>query len=242
MNRRAARALLLYAMIVGIMAGVAGAQTPPPQAKPAEGDLAYPPDAIVSGLSLPEWLARNGQWSNSLPVASSPLNDPTGERCAFGQSGPVFFLAGSGAATGRLACTVPPDTALLLTVLGGECSTAEPPPFFGSNEAELTACATALFDQPTSVQVTVNTEYVADVRDYRVTSPLHYLILPEDNWLRVPAGVVASVASGYYVILKPLPVGTHVVSFRGSLPAVGAANTATYEITVAAEDIATPVD
>ena len=61
-------------------------------ATPAAASLALPPDATVGGLGLADWVVRSQQWLLSFPSAINPAFDLTGERCAYGQSGPVFFL------------------------------------------------------------------------------------------------------------------------------------------------------
>ena len=53
-----------------------------------------PPGEPYAGATLGEWDARWWQWAVSLPVPVNPNLDPTGERCGYGQSGPVFFLPG----------------------------------------------------------------------------------------------------------------------------------------------------
>ena len=83
-------------------------------------------------------------------MAIDPGADPTGERCGYGQAGPVFFLVQSGEEAAERTCTIPAGTALLLPLLDASCSTVEPPPFFGRDEAELRACTEALFTSPRS--------------------------------------------------------------------------------------------
>jgi len=54
-----------------------------------------PPDSTYNGLTYAEWSAKWWQWGVSVPVKKSPFIDPTGENCDQGQSGPVWFLAGT---------------------------------------------------------------------------------------------------------------------------------------------------
>src|SRR5512135_1078604 len=53
-----------------------------------------PPNAKPYGKSLNQWNAEWWKYVFQFPADTSPLTDPTGERCATGQSGPVFFLMG----------------------------------------------------------------------------------------------------------------------------------------------------
>jgi hypothetical protein len=65
----------------------------------------FPPvDGLYDHLSVAWW-----QWVLAQPAATNPLPDPTGGRCAVGQSGPVFFLVGTSGTEPvvRDRCTVP---------------------------------------------------------------------------------------------------------------------------------------
>src|SRR5215210_5787367 len=129
--------LRYWTLVLALVALALGGQTAAGQdATPALTAVVLPPDAEVEGLSLAAWKARWWQWFFSLPEESNPLFDETGERCGYGQSGPVFFLAGAPTSVER-ACTVPLGLTILVPVTGAECSTVEPPPFFGRDEAEL---------------------------------------------------------------------------------------------------------
>ena len=70
-----------------------------------------------------------------------------------------------------------------------ECSTLEPPPFFGRTEDELRACATAWLDSVTDYQASVNGQDVGDLDAYRSTSPLFTLTFPENNVFGADPGV-----------------------------------------------------
>jgi hypothetical protein len=48
------------------------------------------------GNTWGEWSARWVQWALSIPAATNPILDPDGENCELGQSGSVWFLAGTG--------------------------------------------------------------------------------------------------------------------------------------------------
>lgn len=202
--------VLLALALVGSAAALA--QDATPGGTPAGTALALPPDATVGGATLGEWSARWNQWLLSFPNASSPIFDETGERCASGQHGPVFFLAASllPELDVARACTVPAGTALFVPLHGFGCSTVEPPPYFGRGEAELRACAKRLTDAPVDQTLTVDGATIPTA-PYRHQSPLHRIALPPDNLLGVAPTVAAAVLDGYDVLLAPLPVGTHTV-------------------------------
>ena len=61
-----------------------------------EDSVTFPPDSIPYQRTYAEWTAEWWKWFISIPTGDNPLNDPSGERCALGQQGPVWFLVGSG--------------------------------------------------------------------------------------------------------------------------------------------------
>jgi hypothetical protein len=168
--------------------------------------VAFPPEVAIHGASLGTWSARYWQWVTSLPVGVNPAQDPSGERCGYGQHGPVFFVPRN-----LPPCAVPADVAVFVPIAGGACSTLEPPPFHGENEEELAACAAGEADRYTGVVVRVDGEVVPTIERYRARSPVFTLRLPEDNILAVPAGTGRAVADGYQFILAPLAPGAHEV-------------------------------
>ena len=164
-----------------------------------------PPDESWGGLTRGEWDARAWQWSVSQPVDIDASSEVTDESCGYGQSGPVFFLSGS-----QQTCVVAEGTAILVKVAGVECSTAEPEPYFGRDEDELRACATAaLSDEVSDLQARVNGQEVADLEAYRTGSPMFTLTWPENNRFGVEPGVAQSVSEAYNFIIAPPPPGEY---------------------------------
>ncbi|WP_270888821.1 hypothetical protein [Pedococcus sp. 5OH_020] len=114
-----------------------------------------------------------------------------------------------GAAT--VACTVSPGTPVLITAESSECSTLEPPPFYGANEAALRACARAADEGFTMIALTLDG---VPTPLTQVETSLLALDLPADNILGVPAQPAFSVAHGWVALLHPLTPGTHHVMLR----------------------------
>lgn len=206
------------------------------EATPGSAELTVlAPDESYAGLTRGEWDARWWQWATSMPEEINPNFDPTGERCGYGQFGPVFFtpagLAPSpddGAAPIR--CVVPEGTGLFVSLGGTECSTVEPPPYFGRNEAELRECAALQSDTFTSVEATVNGVDLPDIERYRTDSPLFTLNFPEDNFFGVPEGAALSVSNGYSLLIAPPPPGEYDLTF--STVSEGSPDRSTFSLTV----------
>jgi hypothetical protein len=184
-----------------------------------------PPDERWGGASRGEWDARSYQWAVSMPEAVNPLFDATGERCGYGQSGPVFFLPGNfaeGSAEGvHRTCVVAEGTAIYLGVVGANCSTLEPSPFFGRTEDELRACASAWLDNEiVDFEARIDGHAVADLNAYRFSSPLFTLTYPANNIFGAEPGVAQAVSEGYGFIIAPPPPGEYEIAW--SVLSVGA--------------------
>ncbi|CAN5706916.1 hypothetical protein BH23CHL4_BH23CHL4_08650 [soil metagenome] len=93
-------------------------------------------------------------------------------------------------------CIVPAGMALFVPLHGAECSTVEPPPFFGRDEAALRACAEGMTGLPGDLSLTVNGQELLTSELTQVTTPLFTFNFPENNVFGVSAGIAASVASG----------------------------------------------
>lgn len=192
--------ILLIALIFMIAMFVALALQP----SPSSDSVVYGPGVLVEGVSQEEWSARHWQWTLGLPAGSNPGQDVSGASCAYGQSGPVFFVPRNFA-----PCTIPAGKSILIPIAGTECSVSERPPFSGTSEDELRNCAAGEMERYTNIEVRIDGEVVPNIQAYRVSSPLFSVVLPENNVLGAPAGMTYATADGYQVVIKPLPPGEH---------------------------------
>ena len=190
-----------------------------------------PPNSNAYGMSYGEWSAKWWVWTYSMPVDHHPLYDTAD--CSAGQLGKVWFLGGTytassfpGGATGNVdrSCTVPTGTALFFPVINSEAATLEGD---GSGDAALRAKATFYQDHATGLYAEIDGVPVDNLQIYRVQSPLfQYGPLPLNN---VPCnngfGTCADltgkisdfVGDGVYLLLPPLPVGKHEITFGGQV-------------------------
>lgn len=212
-------------------------------AQPPMGDfLAYPPDSQPFGMTYGDWSAAYWQYVFSIPASTNPLLDTTGSDCAVGQSsGPVFFLNTtpvSGASVKRL-CTVPFGKALWIPNSIAECSNLETPPDYGGDPQQARTCAGAYIDgvSKQTVKFTVDGMKISPADSFRVVSPNFTFTMPaQDNILGLD-GVTSgsSVSDGYFLMLRPLPRGHHVIHFEGAYltgPGAGTTCDVTYYLTV----------
>jgi hypothetical protein len=69
----------------------------------------------------------------------------------------VYFLPGNFSADPvEISSVVLQGMAIFVGLGGAECSTVEPPAFFGSTEEEMAACATAATDTLVQVSASIN--------------------------------------------------------------------------------------
>jgi hypothetical protein len=177
----------------------------------------FPADTIQYNLTYGEWTARWWQWVVSIPEGRNPSADETGENCGEGQSGPVWFLAGTFGGLNIRNCDIPAGRSILFPVINAECSYAEYPDL--QTEPELRSCGVSSNDGVTELMVTIDGQAIdeSQLRSYRVQSPLFNLTLPENNIFGLPAITTQAVSDGFWVFLPPLAPGEHEVHFRGAI-------------------------
>jgi len=198
----------------------------------------YAPNENVLGMSYGDWSAAWWQYILLFTNDVSPYLDTTGQYCNEGQGGPVFFLVGGPVNPTIRSCTIPAGKALFAPIINVECSSVESPPFEGKNAQEARACA-ALWNDGTDIKhlkFTIDGIKVKQLGDFRVQSPYYYfnMMPPDNNFLGVPGATEGySVSDGYWVMVKPLSPGTHVIHFEGSWTAAGGnVQNVTYNLTV----------
>ena len=175
-------------------------------------------DATPYGLTYGEWTARWWQWAYSIPSDVHPAYDDSGEYCAEGQSGPVWFLAGTYEHPAERHCTIPAGKAILFPILNSECSYVE---FPGLNtEKELRQCAKQIQDSVVHLEASIDGTPISGLEQYRVQSTLFNLTLGQNNILELPANTnTQAISDGNWVFLKPLSPGEHIIYFKGGLEA-----------------------
>lgn len=183
----------LLAACVLCIAGAAGGEPAAPAARDA---LAAGP---VDGVALEEWTARWWQWAESQWIA--PYRDPDGRLCALGQSGPVWFLAGTDGTFDALrTCTIPAGVHVLVPVINMMQSVRSRG---GKAEcADLRAGVAVNNDRLVSAVVLLDGRSLGDIRRHRVRT---------SGCFRLGGHATARLAAadGYWLMLAPLPPGRH---------------------------------
>lgn len=191
-------------------------------------------DSVAFGRTYGEWAAAHWQWKFSIPVASHPLFDNAD--CSTGQSGPVWFLGPKFRHHGAFtrSCSVPAGKALFVGIWGDEDSAPEEANGYGCGNllpllqgtiAEMYQCAQSYeFSGVTGLSFEIDGEAVRDLKErFDVQTPVFGYTLPADNLLEavgetgIPEGTYfPAVNEGVYVMLSPLPPGSHVLEFSAA--------------------------
>jgi hypothetical protein len=171
-------------------------------------------DSKPYGSTYGQWAANWWNWITSIPEENNPVGDETGEKCAIGQKGPVWFLPGTAGGKLERSCTVPAGKAIFMVILDAECSKTEFPKL--NTEEEFRKC-TGDLNEGATLSATVDGIKLKDLEKYRVESPMFNMTFPSNNIFGQKAGPTIAKSDGWYVILEPLSPGTHNVSFAGSV-------------------------
>jgi hypothetical protein len=195
-----------------------------------------PTGATVAGKTIGEWSALWWQWAAALAPPGDPFTDTTGAFAEVNQAGPVFFLAGSPGGSNRRQFEVPTNTCLLVPLLASEWSQLELG--FDQTATQIRQAAQQLANKINSLHATLDGTAIAQATllAHRETSPDFSFVAAANN----PVGILAvgnsgiAVADGYFLMLDPLPPGTHVLKYGGGMSAYGVSLDETDTITVTA--------
>jgi hypothetical protein len=180
-----------------------------------------PPDSRPYQKSYAKWGAAWWQWVLGIPADKNPLFDLTGEFAAEGQSGPVWFLAGSWVGYVERTCTVPAGKALffpLANVVSGaavyDCQPSVPDT--PCEVPVLRSIAKSWIDPVDLLEAEVDGVTLQDLFSYRAAPPGAFPItIPELNVVGLPAGAYAPhVCDGYWLMVEPLKAGQHTIHFK----------------------------
>jgi hypothetical protein len=201
-----------------------------PAVAQADDSVVVPPTGTVyNDLAVAWWQYAYGQ-----PLKTNPLVDPTGANCATGQSGSVFFLAGtngSGKVT-RDQCTVTGQKQLFFPLLNaidfhafpndGLTTPKKVYADFQSYGFRADKLKALVDDVPIDNLNPATTPYRACAAPVAGCTPDSFsFTLPKDNLFTASYGLPArtyapAVQDGYYLLLNPLKPGQHTIKFFGT--------------------------
>ncbi len=179
------------------------------------------------GMSYSEWNAEWYKWIYEYPYGEEcqlPIDDSTGENCGIGQSGDVFFLAGSIAADTtvvvRDGCKVPSGKALFFPVANSVADNGGVPEPLPDEDNQAAVEGTLGMIQTENLFASVDEEELTDLERFETDIAEFAYELPEEpNFYTClgASGVTGTIspayAGGYYVMVAPLSKGAHTIRF-----------------------------
>jgi hypothetical protein len=174
----------------------------------------FPPGFQFEGRSAASLSADWWKWAMSSPEEIDPVRDLTGEHCAIGQTGKVWFLSGGfGSSKIHRSCVIPADKYIFFPVVNMS--------YWAPTENSGYTCemakSHAAMNNDTALDLFVEVDGVAvkEVRNYRARTEDCF-----DIFERVPKRFHAynaypSASDGYWILLRPLTKGKHTIKFGG---------------------------
>lgn len=228
-NARKWRRFMPWLAATLVMVGVLALTGPFPGAGAAANlnPGVIPPQARAHGMSYGEWVGAWWKWAASIPAGQNPILDTTGEFGSIGQSGPVWFLAGSFGGTVSRQLVIPPGKTLFFPVFNSlwwapddlDDATWLAEDILGLDASQMTdeelisLIANYQVDFATLMEVTVDGVPVQGLSRYRAESQPQDLT-DTDLLDTIGAEVShpnAAIGAGYWLMLAPLPPGKHTV-------------------------------
>lgn len=203
-----------------------------------------PVSSHAYGMTYAEWSAAWLKWAVSIPAASNPLLDDSGVYAAVGQSGKVWFLAGT-TGSGDVApvvreISIPAGTPLFFPIINSfwlNTPDLGDAPWSPEQEAFARSLIADSVDTAYGLTLKIDKRSVSNLSDFRVKSVAAKCIVPNENIF----GLIDlynpydCVADGYWVMIPPLSVGSHTIHFKGGLADSSFFLDVTYKIKVKPE-------
>jgi len=175
------------------------------------------------GIPFKDWTAKWSSWYFSIPKEKQWNNrDSTGyvpEDCSYlqDQTNPVFYMPFVGAELGSKAtmtCNVPQNKAILVPI-DGATSDYSDPTVKTKTPNELIRLLTQSNIYPVSFDLTLDGHplSITNEEKYKVTSNLFDLVLPANNIWGERPGPDKAITQNWWVMLKPLPPGDHILHY-----------------------------
>ncbi len=175
-------------------------------------------DSFPYGLTYGQWTVKWWNWFLSTAKSINPVLDQTGEHASVNQPlHDVWFLSGkmadeNGNLPSRL-CGMPTGRSVLFPVINCEVNPLEYPEL--KTEQELIDHVTA--DENTIVQkVCLLDGTPIPVQRVKSDPTIFEVTINDNNVYNIRSGRTVAYGEGYWVFLKPLSLGDHMLYFRGS--------------------------
>jgi hypothetical protein len=176
----------------------------------------YSRDSAPFGIPYEDWPANWWSYNVKFSAEEHPRDNFSPERCNLDQeqSDPVYYLPDNLSGEEERRCTVPVGKAILGPQITGSCWDDDTDPKL-KTEAGLRECSRE-GQEFGVVRATLDGRELQGLEQYRVTSDVFNMTIPENNAFQSPPGTFPAIADGFFVFLEPLPVGEHTLQLQQS--------------------------
>ncbi|QLQ31492.1 MAG: hypothetical protein HZT40_07680 [Candidatus Thiothrix singaporensis] len=167
---------------------------------------------MVGGRLVSEYPNIWWQWTYTMPREVNPVRDLTGEHCQEGQKGGVWFLAGGyGSSKISRKCEIPKNDYIFFPIINML--------YYPRGDAQI-LCesvkrnAALNNDKLLSIEVSLDGMVAMNPAHTRMSSDNCFDLMggiPSDQH---PPKIFPSATDGYWVMLKPLSEGKHILKFN----------------------------
>lgn len=173
-------------------------------------------------------------WTLSYNSTASPITDTTGERCGEGNvEKDMFYLASTTGGKVERSCELTDEQEILVPILtafcysGGACLTDQ----VVNDTKQIEEETVKALDSASSIEAMLD-GIPLNLEKARVTTDPFKLNTVSENPYGISEGKYNTVADGFFLLLKPLDEGKHILGFKGSLSEFGYAPEVTYNLNV----------
>src|SRR4051794_1034576 len=164
----------------------------------------YLKDSSPYGTPYTDWIKKWWQWNVSVPKAEHPQTNPK-TVCAMKISGQVTFLVHNLQGPSHYSCTIPAKNAILVPISPATCTSIEA---HSTKPADLIHCADE-GNRPLTAKATLDGVPLNNLENNYAITNIFDMTVPNDNFELLKGGTYPTGGAGYYIFLKPLPVGEH---------------------------------
>ena len=171
----------------------------------------------LAGFTAGQLVGEEFRQILELPLDANPLAG-TGDTClSAGHHDKVLIPWTTSAPAAPAVCNVKPGTPVFFSTLFADCSSVEPPPFFGVTEEEQRQCVLDFLQPAPFDAIVVSIDGGPPVNigleSFLAVSGQGTVELPDPNVLGVPGNRQATfVAGAYSALVRPLPPGSHTIA------------------------------
>jgi hypothetical protein len=174
----------------------------------------YRPEEQPFGRTWEEWTSKWWQWFFSIPIENHPAFDETGDKgYANLFDSDVLFLAGTTGGYAERTINIPAGKAVLLPVINIATSYSENPNL--KTEKEMASFVNAHMKNIAKKEASIDGENARISEKHRVKSRTFEFSFPLNNIYGVKEGPTRGTGDGYWIFLRPLPPGIHLITTSG---------------------------